>query len=370
MKVGINATILDPAPSGLGRYTANVTNQLAEILADYLVFSSCSDGLAVPRERYFGVSPRVRPSLGRWGHAARWAWLQLALPRILGRQGIEVLLSTVPEGIIFPPVRQIVVVHDLSPLVFPDAYPRLYHYYRYVVPRLLQSSDAVVCVSEFTRREVIRRYRIEPSKTRVVYESACLSRTPGGEASQERQKLDLGRFLLCVASELSPRKNLGFLLSAIAPILRKSAELTLAIVGKKDPRFLPQLESVVEREGLNGRVRFLGYVGNTGLAALYRGAELLLFSSTYEGFGLPILEAMAFGTPVVTFDTSCIPEIAGGAAELVPLNRPNELVAAVDRILEDPGYARRLAEKGLARAREFSWEKAARELAAIIADLQ
>ena len=368
MRVGINATILDAAPSGLGNYTIEMVNQLASLLDDYVVFASCFERLDTPSGRRYPVSARLSPSLGRRGHLARWGWLQFRLPQIVRRQSADLLLSTVPEGIVAPKVRQVIVVHDLSPLVFAGMYPRLHVYYRHVLPRLLRDSSLVICVSEFTKQEIMKYYHVDEHKLKVIHASSSLAAQPGGDGGRVRRRYGLQRFLLCVASELSPRKNLGFLLTSLAPLLRGTG-VGMVMVGKRDPRSYPALLATIEQVGLAGLVRIPGYVPDRDLADLYAAADLFVFSSIYEGFGMPILEAMSSGTPVVTFNVSSMPEVAGGAAALVPLDEPEALADAVRRILEDPTHAASLVERGLQRAREFSWERSARQLYQLLGDL-
>lgn len=368
-RLGINATILDPQPSGLGRYTIRITNEVGRHFDDSIIFTSCPDGLTIDSSRVRAISDRVRPSRGRSGHLSRWGWLQFRLPAIARQNRINLVFSTVPEGFIGRGPRQVLVVHDLSPIVFPSFYPRLAWYFRVAVPRLLDTAAAVICVSDFTKAEVIRIYGVNPKRVHVVYESTCLDNCDQLERDAIREKFGMEKFLLCVASELSPRKNLQYLLTELAPVLRERRELGLVIVGKHDRRYLPGLQMACFNEKIDSQVRFVGYVDDKTLSGLYRSAEMLVYSSLYEGFGLPILEAMALGTPVVTFDVSCLPEVAGNAAEVVPINDADALRRAVVRILDDRAHARHLVELGRLRAREFSWENAGREIARIIRGL-
>ncbi len=366
MRVGINATILDDKPSGLGVFTRQLVNHLVPMLEDYLVFSSCFEGVNVPPARRYPVKSAVSPSLGRKGHLARWTWLQYRLPLIMRKHRIDVLLSTVPEGIVLDKVKQVVVVHDLSPLVFPDIYPRLHFYFRFVVPRLLRCARYVVCDSEFTRSEVKRCYGISGEKVKVIYAGSNITSVCREEVERVRSHYGLDEYILCVASELSPRKKIPFVLSSLADFLRKPGSPKLAIIGKKDPRALPEICDLLVREKIDTRVLLLGYVPEGDLGALYAGARLLLYSSAYEGFGFPVLEGMAAGTPVVTFDVSSLPEVSGDAAVLVPPDDPVALVNSVCRVLSDDVYAASLVARGFDRVQFFSWQKSAREFYEIL----
>ncbi len=366
MKLGINATILDPQPSGLGRYTASITNELARRFDDLVVFSSCGDGLALGPGSLVSVSARVSPSSGRFGHVNRWYWAQFRLPGQVRKLGIEVLLSTVPEGVVGAHFRQVIVVHDLSPLVFPTLYPRLNLYFRHVVPRLLRSATAIVCVSDFTRAEVQRWYSVPDEKLHVVYEGVSIGAVGGHGSEPFHPNSSPAEYLLCVASELSPRKNLQFMIRSLSAVLRERRHLDLIIVGKRDGRFLPGLQALSDEEGVGRQVRFVGYVDDATLAGLYSGARMLVYSSLYEGFGLPMLEAMSLGVPVLTFDVSCLPEIAGDAAKVVAVGDAQALQSAARMILDDQRLAEDLVRRGRERAALFSWERAGIELAAVI----
>ena len=370
MRVGINATILDDRPSGLGNFTRQVINHMAPLLDDYVVFASCFEGLGIPAGNLYRVSQAVSPSLGRRGHLARWSWLQFALPGIMRKEHVDLLLSTVPEGVVSRGVKQVIVVHDLSPLVFPDIYPRLHHYFRFVVPRLLRDATHVVCDSEFTRNEVSRCYGIGANKMKVVYAASCLSGKPSSDPNRVKYRYGLEDFMLCVASELSPRKRIPYVLEALASFLRRPETPALVIVGKKDPRALPKLDAIIRKEQIAHKVHLLGYVPDGDLPDLYASARLLLYSSIYEGFGLPILDAMACGTPVVTFNASCLPEIAADAAATVPPDDPENLVLTIEKVLSEPSYAMTLVKRGFERVKDFSWKKSARHLIEIISALR
>lgn len=366
MKVGINATILGPNPSGLGNYTINVINHLKDYLDDYIVVSSYFDPLKLPPEKCLKVKDSLRPSLGRVGHLKRWSWIQFKLPNLLKNNQVDLLFSTVPEGVTLSHIKQIVVVHDLSPLIFPEIYPRLHKYFQYYLPLILKKCIYVISVSQFTKQEIIKYYNIDERKITVIYEGYDLNITNSSNFKNIKEEYNLDNFIICVASELSPRKNLSYLIRAISPLLKKLGNYSLVIVGKIDNRFFPLLQNLISKEKLIGKIKFLNYVPKENLYQLYKAAKLSIFSSIYEGFGLPILESMASGTPVVSFKTSSIPEIAGDAAELVELNDESALISAIEKIINDNKYRQMLVDKGLNRVKIFSWQKTAYDIFTLI----
>jgi glycosyltransferase involved in cell wall biosynthesis len=164
---------------------------------------------------------------------------------------------------------------------------------------------------------------------------------------------------------VEPRKNLLRLLEAYQEVRKWSQSWRLVIVGARNYWKSSPVAQKVKDLGLEGQVKFTGYIPDEDLPALYNGADLFCFPSLYEGFGLPVLEAMACGTPVVTANSSSLPEVAGEAALLVDPYIVTELAAAMRRVLEDPALAEDLRQKGLERVKQFTWEKTARETIAV-----
>src|SRR5574337_225799 len=293
------------------------------------------------------------------GHLQRVAWIQIALPFRLLADRATLLLSPLPEGMLFPIIPQVVVVHDVLPLHFPDEYPRQQHYFRYFVPMILRKALAIVAVSENTKRDIVTCYGIGADRVRVIPDGYETSRYQTGiDAQRVRQKYDLEVYLLYVGN-LLPHKNLGRLLNAFARITPKFPH-RLVIAGRKDIRYYPALAAEARRLGLEERVVFLDYVSADELPALYAGAEAFVFPSLYEGFGLPILEAMACGTPVVASRAGSLPEVAGEAALLVDPHDIEELAGAMEAVLSDPAVREDLRRKGLKQVERFSWERTAK----------
>jgi glycosyltransferase involved in cell wall biosynthesis len=266
-----------------------------------------------------------------------------------------------PEGMLLPSIPQIIVVHDLIPLRFPENHLRPQHYFRSFVPLLLRKSRAILTVSENTKRDIITCYGIEADKVLVV--------PPGYDKDRYRMGIDImgvkGKYgltsYLLYLGNLRPHKNLLRLLQAFARIVRTIPHM-LVITGRKDPRFYPALEAEVQVLGLQDRVRFLDYVPADELPSLYVGADIFVFPSLYEGFGLPPLEAMACGTPVMVANVSSLPEVVGDAALMVDPYDVEGMAKAMYKVLSDVRLSEEMRRKGLERAKSFSWGRTAQSI--------
>jgi glycosyltransferase involved in cell wall biosynthesis len=361
----VNASIVGERPTGLGLYSINLVRALDRLREDLVVFTSCPEALGPLRGRMRAVPAAVRPERGGRGHLARLAWLQTAGRIRVRREAGSVLLNTVPEGVLDRSIAQVTVVHDLLPLAFPADYPRQQLYFRHLVPRMLRTARAVVADSESTRQDVARRYALPVERVRVIHPGLDPTMFhPDGERPRGAGR---GAPYLLFVGNLMPHKNVLRLLEAFARLAPRRCRLVIRGSGR--PAHVRAVRDRIEGLGLGGAVRLVPYATDAGLRALYAGAVALVFPSLVEGFGLPVLEAMACGTPVITSNASSLPEVAGDAALLVDPGDTGALAGAMERVLGDPTLREDLRSRGLRHAKAFTWERTAAEIASLVDQL-
>lgn len=363
MRVAIDIQSLLRRKTGVGHALYDLIEALAALEAtdEFTAFYFSRRALALPftherfSERRIGFPP---------GRALSWLWKHAAFPAVDG-------YLDAPDVVHFPdfvarPVKRakvVVTVHDLSFVRLPETVePKNRAYLARHVPRSIERADAVIAVSDFTRREIEDVYPNARGKVHVVRHGIrpSLQASDGNTAPVDLPELP-GRFVLAVGT-LEPRKNLGVLLDAIR-IVRSDAKLNdvaLVVVGGRG-WLTGELEQRLAAEQTNGRVVRLGYVSDATLGALYRRAAVLAFPTLYEGFGLPVLEAMAAGLPVVCTRVASLPEVAGDAALLVDELLAEPLAHALRRVLSHEALAADLRRRGLERAAAFTWNQAARQ---------
>ncbi|MCL5025464.1 MAG: glycosyltransferase family 4 protein, partial [Chloroflexi bacterium] len=328
-----------------------------------LAHSGGADELVVLQSRR-GEPPIVE--VGHVSHRRLWTpphhrWEQATLPLELLGAGLDLLHS--PDFI--PPFRArfptVITVHDLGFRLYPEAVTADSRRYYGQIDRAVQHAAAIIAVSESTRRDLVDRANAPADRIRVIYEAADEAFRPldrSAAVKGARTKLGVeGSFILFVGT-VEPRKNLPTLLRALtAP---EVSSVRLVVAGSRG-WLSDEVFRLVEKLHLRGRVQFLGHTPPDDVVTLYNAADAVAYPSLYEGFGLPVVEAMACGTPVVCSNTSSLPEVAGDAALLV---EPLDVAAwakAVARVLEDRALRLELREKGLRRAAVLSWKRAARE---------
>ena len=353
--IAINAAIVGERPTGLGTYALSVIQALADLGERLVVFTSRPDLIRASSIDVRSAPAAARPERGAFGHAARLLWVQSGLRARVRAARPSLLLNLMPEGLLRPGLPQITTVHDLLPLLYPEEYPRQQYYFRHYVPAVLRHSRAIIAISESTRRDLLHFYpRVPPDDVHVV-----LSGYDARRFSADGPVADGGEAYALYVGNVMPHKNLLALVEAVA-LARRHVPFRLVMRGGGRPRHVAAVRAAIEARGLAGHVDWQAYTGDDALPGLYRGARVLLLPSLYEGFGLTALEAMACGTPVVTANTSSLPEVVGDAALLVDPRDTAALADALVRVVSDDALAKTLRARGLARARHFSWERTGR----------
>ena len=355
MRVAIDARKLHDF--GIGTYIRNLLRQLARIdrQTDYVLLSPEQD-LDVASQ----LGPNFRAVLEPSPNYSLRE--QLHVPWVLRRERPDVFHA--PHYVLPPAVtcRSVVTIHDCIHLMFPQYLPNkmAYAYARASMWAAVKRSDRILTVSEASKRDILHFFNVAPEKIVVVYNAIddhFWLTPPEDEVARVRERYQLDHQFVLYVGNIKPHKNLVRLIEAFAELRRTGfEELKLLIIGDEISK-LPSLRRAVHGHKLHKHVRFLGYVSDDTLRVLYRLAALFAFPSLYEGFGLPPLEAMASGTPVVASNQSSLPEVTGDAAVLVDPYDVASIVDGMRRVLSDADLAADLRRRGPERAREFSWAR-------------
>ena len=356
MKIAINGTYIQEQASGLGVVSNNLIDRLIEGDRDLdIVLYSHSDRLKRQYpNNFFPVTKALSPDRGFSGHIKRLLWYQTSLNWQLKQNKIDLFFSLASEGMLFPSIPQIVIVHDLIPLKYPEVSPKWRYYYLYVLPSILKRCCQIVSISEHTKQDLIETYHLNPELIKVVYNGYDGDLFFPQTNSEILTKYNLDKYFLYVG-DMRYYKNLDRALSAFD--LFPDKDYKFVITGRKDDFFYPQLKNKVDLLSAKDRIVFLDYVPTQDLPSLYSMAQCLVFISLYEGFGLPVLEAMACGCPVLTCDRTSIPEVGGDSVLYVEPENIDDIVRGMQEIVNNTKLRNNLKNKGLARAKLFSWDR-------------
>ena len=331
--IALNARFYSHRPTGMQRYGIEMADRLSDLLKV------------------------VRPSAslhGTTGHL----WEQLYLPAASRNRLLWSPNNTGPLAV----SRQVCTMHDIIPVEHPEWFtPRFAAWYQWLLPKLTRRVQHLIAVSQFTKDRLIERFGVRPENITVVWNGvdSQFHRRTVEEIDEVRQALGITspRYLLSLGS-LEPRKNINRLLTAWQRLKRElPQDLSLVVVGAKGTSLVFKDAGITNAPPQG--VHFAGYARQEHLPALYSGALALVYPSLYEGFGLPPLEAMACGTPVITSNTTSLPEIAGGAALLVDPLDEDAIAAAILRVVRDEALRGGMRAKSLAHAANLTWDESA-----------
>lgn len=346
-----NGSYLSRKPTGIGVVARDLAAALDPALVPLL------DPLSGDRPGSVPIPATLSPEHGRKGHLARLLWTQNQLPRLLKACSAPLLLSPLPEAPVMRGVRSIVLAHDLLPLRYPQFTPLLAYHLGYV-PLVLHQAVRVLCNSEATAREVHGRLGVPARRLlpiRLGFDPGLLR-----PLNLERQPFFL------VLGRHDPHKNLARVLRAFAAVPNPSKELRLKLVGPHDFRYTPELRELAEELGVGPRCDWIPWVSDAERLALLNRCQALVVASLWEGFGLPALEGMACGAPVIAARAGALPEVVGEAALLVDPRNPAEISAALDAVARDAGLSNRLSAAGPARAAGFRWRDTADQVQSLL----
>ncbi|MDK2459106.1 glycosyltransferase family 1 protein [Aphanizomenon sp. PH219] len=338
----INLSILFSQPTGISNYAKNLFPYLKSLNPTLLTTQNYPDFNCYP------VPNNLTPADGTKGHLRRLLWTQFQLPKIYKNLKSQLLFSPIPEAPLYTNCRFVVTAFDMIPLRFPKRFSPLTTYHKYYTPEVFKQAEHIICISESTANDITQFYQIPSNKITPIL-------LAGDNSHFQFLNLPTRNYFLYIGRQ-DPYKNLQRLITAFSALPHKN-DYELWLAGPYDQRYSPLLEIQTQELGINHLVKFLNYVSYNELPTIINQAIALVFPTLWEGFGLPVLEAMACGTPVITSNISSIPEVAGDAAILINPYNPAEITAAMQAIIHDSELRKQLSEKGLKRANQFSWEK-------------
>lgn len=379
MRIGIDATALPSRPVGAGNYIIQLIRAMAgrnmddESIPDGNQLKGLNLVVFVQRSRlellnveetpnlHLIVTPDLSPFM-------RLIWEQISFPMLANNQRLDLLHSLHYTMPVAYPGRTVVTFHDMTFFLYPHHHtlPKRF-FFRFFIRLSARKAVALIADSESTRQDTIRLVGVSPGKifTAPLGVTQEFRQIPDKTIHQQvRQKYQLPEHFMLFVGTIEPRKNLPILLQAYASVADQMQHHHLVVVGPKGW----MVEAISRQTGqlsISDKVNFTGYVEQDDLPLIYNLADVFIYPSAYEGFGLPVLEAMACGTPVITSNVSSMPEIVGEAGVLIAPNNTHALAQAMVELINDPIARQRLSIKGQERAAAFSWKRTAEKTIAV-----
>ena len=372
MTVGIDARSLAGNTSGVGNYLREVLASRSFEADAIGYYASAGEIPSINKSFSPSSLPAPFPADRLLGPATPVWWMNVTLPRALQKDDVSCYFGPNFLKPIVNPAPSVVVVHDLVHRVHPETHTTAYRWYlRTLLPASVRTADHVVTVSKSTKRDLQRFHNIPDNRVSVAYPAAADRFKPRDIPHSERERLreeyDLPDDFILFVGNIEPRKNLSNLVRAVRT-LPTDIRVPLVVVGQ-DHVPDPEFKELLTADWTTELVRRPGYVPDDDLPLLYNLASVFAYPSIYEGFGIPPLEAMQSGTPVVTSDRSSLPEVVGDAGVTVDPTDPDAIASGILRVLRDEGFATQRRELGLERSSQFSWDETARTICDTIAEV-
>ncbi|HEY2971030.1 MAG TPA: glycosyltransferase family 1 protein [Pyrinomonadaceae bacterium] len=358
MRIGIDGIPLASARTGIGHYTFELAQALARLAPEHeFQLVSPVPFISGPPE-----PDGVAPSNLHKVQTKRRFWWGLGLPGYITQSSLSLFHGTNYEVPLWSKCPSIVTVHDLSLLLHPEMHSsHLVRRARYRLPLMARAANTIIAVTESASKEISDHLRINPAKIAVtpLAPRRTFRPLPPKQTEETRKRLGVEDDFILFVGTPEPRKNLITLLRALTEV-RRNTELRpqLVIAGKRGWH-LNEILAEIASAGLTERLKFTDYISDGDLCALYSSCTVCIYPSLYEGFGLPPLEAMACGAPVITSNIPSIVETTGNAAHLISPNDVQQLAQAIVEMIAEAGKRLRLSRAGLERASQFTWERTA-----------
>jgi len=354
VKIAINAAIIDDKPTGLGLYALNVTRELSKFLEVSVITSHDAPFEGNTNINVIKAPEIIQPGKRQLGAITRLLWLNLVLPRTLRKERFDLLINLTHHGLFFPSVPQMLSIHDLIPLRFPSQYRLQNYYYRFLLPFLIRKSFAVNTLSEFTKKDIVTTYHLDPQKILVSGNGY----NPFPETREPQKSEDRSTILMVGATYRHKNFDRFFEAYSRSRILQMHR---LVIAGGKEDYF-KHLSGLSRELGVHEKVEFIDYAKPQQLAKLYGNAIVFVYPSLYEGFGMPPLEAMGMGTPVAASRIGAIEEVCGDAVSYFDPTSVDNIREKVEYLLSNEGLREELVRKGLEQVKKHTWKNVAQKI--------
>jgi glycosyltransferase involved in cell wall biosynthesis len=365
MNIAINASIMDGHPTGIGWYTVNMVNAMFRQAGrdghHFTLFTSESSLFTATESVRIRKIPKYVRSyeFKKFGAAFRFLWNQTVYTRAAGE--FDLCYSPTHHCSLFIP--QIITILDLIGLNFPHQHRLQHYYYKLFLPMAVSKAKSVITISEATKADVVKFMQCPEEKVRVItcgYDKGLYRETREATTLVQR-KYNLGEYIMTVGATY-PHKNLERLIESYSHLPGEMKDrYKLVVVGGMND-YGKSVQRIAMEKGIHDNIVFLGYVDSADLPLLYGAAVAMVYPSLYEGFGLPPLEAMACGCPVIVSQTSSLPEVGGDATYYVDPYDVESITHGLEEVLSSRTLRDELKHRGLARSKLFSWDEAARQL--------
>jgi glycosyltransferase involved in cell wall biosynthesis len=378
MKIGIDIRNIGKKRTGDEAVFFNLVKSLSGIdkINEYILFSDiCDEKIIEDISDSLKINDKANFQIVCLKTANKFTWNFWTLPRYLRKNTVDIYLTQYITPFFVPKkIKIITIIHDIS----FNFYPKLIKwtdllFLKLLIPMSLRRADEIIGVSKFTHDEIIKYYKTDPKKVdwirNAVSEDFLRQDVSGEKMKAVKEKYGLPEKYILYLGTLQPRKNIPALVEAYGLEKNTLSDTKLVIAGGKGYNFDQVIESSIKKYGLDKKVIMPGFVDEEDKAALIKSAEIFVFPSLYEGFGIPILEAMAVGVPAIVSDIAPHREIAENAVLYFNPSVPRELASKMTGLLDDPTARKKLEDKGLGQAGKFSWKKTAEKMVKIFKSL-
>ena len=347
-----NGTYISRKNTGIGEVSLQLLKNLSEKEILFLNPTSPSSKNNIKIPSY------LSPNSNQFSHLRRLFWLQKNIPYLMKKYKAKLYISPLPEGPLFCNISSIIICHDLIPLKFPK-FSFLFFYYLIYVPLILHNSKLVFCNSKSTAKDINKFYKVPQKKIKIL-------KLGFDKDKYFPQKLQRKKFFLCIGRH-NKYKNLKRLLMAFKKF--KNKEYKLIFIGPNDKRYTPFLKSYALKLGINSNCQWKGWVSSEEKLELLNSCTALIHISLFEGFGLPVLEGLACGTPIIASNISSIKEIIGNNGLLINPRKTEEITESFIKLTSDSSLREKLSQRGPILAAKYSWGKAAKDIESEIKNL-